>query len=89
MKLLGIVCSPRKSSNTEILVREALTSAREAGAKTELLTVAGKNIAGCDGCDSCKKTRKLIRKQKLARSAIPAGPRVITCIWKSTRAVCP
>lgn len=56
MKVLGIVGSPRKGGNTEILVKEALTAAREAGAQTELVSVVGKNIAGCDGCSSCHRT---------------------------------
>ena len=56
MKVLGIVCSPRKGGNTEILVKEALAATHEAGAETELVLVAGKNIAGCDGCSSCRQT---------------------------------
>ncbi len=56
MKVLGIVCSPRKGGNTEILVEEALAAVREAGAQTELFLVAGKNISGCDGCGSCFQT---------------------------------
>ncbi len=56
MKVLGIVCSPRKGGNTEILVKEALASAREAGAQTELVSVVGKNISPCDGCSSCRET---------------------------------
>ncbi len=56
MKVLGIVGSPRKGGNTEILVRETLTAAKEAGAETEIVLAAGKNIAGCDGCESCQQT---------------------------------
>lgn len=56
MKVLGIVCSPRKGGNTEILVDEALAAARELGAEVELVTIADKNIAPCDGCGSCIKT---------------------------------
>ena len=56
MKVLGIVTSPRKGGNTEILVTEALAAAQEAGAETEIFLVAGKNISGCDGCHSCRKT---------------------------------
>lgn len=56
MKVLGIVCSPRKEGNTEIMVKEALASAREAGAHTELFRVADKTIAPCDGCRSCFET---------------------------------
>ncbi|MBI2907511.1 MAG: flavodoxin family protein [Chloroflexi bacterium] len=56
MKVLGIVCSPRKEGNTEILVTEALAAAREAGAVTSLFTVADKAIAFCDGCGACLKS---------------------------------
>jgi multimeric flavodoxin WrbA len=44
MKILGIACSPREGGNTEILVREALQGAQEAGAETKLVLVAGKDI---------------------------------------------
>lgn len=54
MKILGIACSPREAGNTEILVGEALASAREAGAETELVSVVGKNITPCDACGSCR-----------------------------------
>ncbi|MFO7963870.1 MAG: flavodoxin family protein [Desulfobacterales bacterium] len=53
MKILGLVCSPRKEGNTEILVTHALASAREAGAQTEMLHVADLNIAPCDACGAC------------------------------------
>jgi multimeric flavodoxin WrbA len=56
MKVLGIVGSPRKEGNTEILVREALSAAEKAGAETEIVLAGGKNIAGCDGCSSCRQT---------------------------------
>ena len=53
MKVLGIVCSPREGGNTEILVREALQGAQEAGAETELVLVADKDIGPCDACGAC------------------------------------
>lgn len=53
MRVLGIVCSPRKDGNTEILVREALETVRKAGGETELILVADKNISPCDGCGAC------------------------------------
>lgn len=56
MKVIGIVCSPRKGGNTEILVQEALTGARASGAETELLTTRDKEIKFCDGCLSCQRT---------------------------------
>ncbi len=53
MKVLGIVCSPRKGGNTEILVREALAGAEEMGAEVEFLRVSDMNIVACDGCETC------------------------------------
>ena len=53
MKILGIVCSPRKGGNTEILVKEALDAIKEMGMETELILLADKNIAPCDGCNRC------------------------------------
>ena len=58
MKILGIVCGPRLHGNTETLVQESLAQAQEAGAEVELVTLAGKNIAPCDGCRSCHETRE-------------------------------
>ena len=55
VKVIGIVSSPRKGGNTEILVKEALAAAHKAGAETELVPLAGKNIAPCDGCGACEK----------------------------------
>jgi len=54
MRILGIVCSPRKGGNTEILVREALEAVREGGGETELILLADMNIAPCDGCEACQ-----------------------------------
>jgi len=57
MKVIGIVCSPRKKGNTEILISRALEGAMEAGAEeTEIILLSGKHINPCDACDSCKKT---------------------------------
>jgi len=39
-------------------MQEALTSYRDCGAETELLTIWDKNIKPCDGCYSCAKTGK-------------------------------
>lgn len=55
MKVLGIVCSPRKGGNTEIMMEAALAGARSQGAETELWTTAGKDIKSCDGCNTCLK----------------------------------
>ena len=53
MKITGIVCSPRKGGNTEILVAQALHASREKGAETEMILTADKQISPCDACDGC------------------------------------
>jgi len=58
MKILGVVCSPRRGGNTEILVEESLASATDLGAEVELVTSASMNIAPCDACESCRTTGK-------------------------------
>ena len=58
MNILGISCSPRKGGNTEILVREALSSIRDEVTNTELLTIWDKKINPCQGCLSCMDTGK-------------------------------
>lgn len=58
MKVLGICCSPRKHSNTGVLLQTVLDKAQQEGAEVELVTLAGKTISPCDGCNSCVKTGK-------------------------------
>jgi multimeric flavodoxin WrbA len=52
MKILGVTCG-RKNSNTEILVKEALMGAEEAGAEVELIRLHDLTIKPCTGCNSC------------------------------------
>jgi multimeric flavodoxin WrbA len=58
MKVLGIVCSPRKMGNTEILMETALAGALSYGAEIESWTVVGKDLKPCDGCQGCANTGK-------------------------------
>lgn len=56
MKVVGIVGSPRRGGNTELLVNEALKAAGEEGIETELITLVDKIIKPCDGCRVCRRT---------------------------------
>ncbi len=54
IKILGISGSPIKNSNTEAFLAEALKAAETiAGVKTELIALAGKEIADCRHCNWC------------------------------------
>jgi multimeric flavodoxin WrbA len=60
MKVVGIVGSPRKEGNTEILTAHTLTAIAEEGLETELISLAGLDIKGCTGCRACAKVDKCI-----------------------------
>ncbi len=53
MKIVGIVGSPRKNGNTQILMNEALKVAHEAGFETEMFLMSNKQVAPCDACGTC------------------------------------
>jgi len=55
MKAVGIVGSPRKGGNTEILTAHCLKAISEEGIKTELVRLAGLDISGCNACGYCHK----------------------------------
>jgi multimeric flavodoxin WrbA len=56
VKIIGIIGSPRKGSNTEIYVKKALESASKAGAETEIIDLGSAEIEPCIACDICKST---------------------------------
>ena len=83
MKVVGIVGSTRRGGNTEILTKKALEVIQKEGIETELISLAGKRIAPCDGCRSCIETGKchikddfdsLFAKMKEANGIILATP---------------
>jgi multimeric flavodoxin WrbA len=53
LKAVGIVGSPRKGGNTEILVAHCLKAMAEEGLKTQLIRLAGLDIHGCNACLYC------------------------------------
>jgi multimeric flavodoxin WrbA len=55
MKVLGIMGSPRRQSNTEILLDKALEGAREAGAEVEKVLVSNLKISPCLEIYACLK----------------------------------
>ena len=58
MKAIGIVGSPRKNGNTEIITRHTLKAIEEEGIETELVTLAGLNIQPCNACRACAKEER-------------------------------
>lgn len=54
-KLVIFTGSPRKSSNSTILAREAARGARSAGAAVEIVNLAELKINPCQACDRCRR----------------------------------
>jgi putative NADPH-quinone reductase len=65
-RVLGIVGSPRRGGNTEILVDEVLAGAEEAGALVEKVILSKLDIAPCRACDACRKTGQCVQKDDMA-----------------------
>ena len=83
MKAIGIVGSPRKNGNTEILTQHTLKAIAEEGLETELVRLAGLDIRPCNACMVCKQEERcpidddlfsIYRKMKEAEAIILASP---------------
>ncbi|MFX1418114.1 MAG: flavodoxin family protein [Promethearchaeota archaeon] len=69
-RVLGIVGSPRKGGNTEILVDEILSGAEESGALIEKVILNKLNINPCQACNSCYKTGKCMHNDDMTELLI-------------------
>ena len=57
MKVLGINGSPRKSGNTDFIIKVVFEILEKAGIETEIVQIGGKIEKGCNGCRVCFKTK--------------------------------
>lgn len=60
MKIVGILGSPRKGGNTEILLDVAVEKAQKNGVLIDKISLRDKSIAPCDACLGCIKTGKCV-----------------------------
>lgn len=83
MRVLGIGGSPRRGSNSDLLLKEALAGAGAAGVETRVLYAADLNIMPCNHCDACLRSgacpfqddmQKVYRELELADRLILASP---------------
>lgn len=54
MKIVAFNGSPRREGNTFLLLRMVLEQLEQAGATTELVQLAGRDLRGCTACGKCK-----------------------------------
>jgi multimeric flavodoxin WrbA len=67
MKVLGILGSPRKGGNTELLLEETLKGAEAEGAAVESLRLTDYNIIPCKECLACFKDGNCIILDDMAK----------------------
>lgn len=65
MKIIGLVGSPRKNGNTDVLLQKALEGAEAQGSNTAIYYLNERNIRGCQACGGCKKVGKCIVEDDL------------------------
>ncbi|HUU54118.1 MAG TPA: flavodoxin family protein [Armatimonadota bacterium] len=58
--VLGVLGSPRRRSNTGLLLERALAGAAAAGAETELIALRELDYASCRHCGGCDKTGRCV-----------------------------
>jgi multimeric flavodoxin WrbA len=60
MKIVGILGSPRKGGNTEVLLNVALEEAQKEGANIYKIPLRDKSVGSCDGCLACAQTGECV-----------------------------
>jgi multimeric flavodoxin WrbA len=56
VKVLGFSGSPRANGNTDLLLKELMKGAKEAGAETEIISLSKVRFDPCISCNKCFKT---------------------------------
>ncbi len=58
MQIVGISGSPRRGGNTEIILKEALGAAANAGAEVDFLCLSDYQLKPCTACGTCFETKQ-------------------------------
>ncbi len=83
MNAVGVVGSPRRNGNTELITKHTLQAIAEEGLETELIPLAGLDIRPCSACGGCLEEEKctidddlfpIYKKMKAADAIILASP---------------
>ncbi|MDO8122796.1 MAG: flavodoxin family protein [Candidatus Hermodarchaeota archaeon] len=64
-QVIGIVGSPRRNGNTEVLVDEILAGAKEAGASVSKYVLDELDVRPCKGCFACEKTNRCVQEDDM------------------------
>jgi multimeric flavodoxin WrbA len=64
-RVIGIVGSPRRNGNTELIVNSIIEGAKEAGAIPQKIILKDLKIAPCRACNSCTKTGSCVHQDDM------------------------
>jgi multimeric flavodoxin WrbA len=65
-RVLGIIGSPRRGGNTELLVEEVLAGAGEAGASTDKVILNELDILPCQACNGCQESSECVQQDDMS-----------------------
>jgi len=65
--VIGISGSPRKAGNTEFLLNEGLSVAKERGFETERLLISEISVDFCDDCGDCSKGKSCPKEDDMTQ----------------------
>ena len=60
MLIVGVSGSPRVGGNTDMILQEALATAKEEGADVKLIRISDYSLQPCDACRTCYSTKKCV-----------------------------
>jgi len=60
MLIVGVSGSPRVGGNTDMILQEALATAKEEGADAKLIRISDYSLQPCDACRTCYSTKKCV-----------------------------
>jgi len=66
-KVLGIACSPRRSSNSSYLLTKFMQGVRERGLETEEVNLSDLKFQCCQACEACSLTGECVLTDDLSR----------------------
>lgn len=64
-RVIGIVGSPRRNGNTELIVDSILEGAKDGGASSQKVILKELDIAPCRACNSCTKTGSCVHNDDM------------------------
>ena len=69
-RVIGIVGSPRRNGNTELIVDSIIEGAEEVGARSQKIILKDLKIGPCRACDVCTKTGSCVQQDDMENPSL-------------------